>query len=295
MSSTITIHLCPLTPKPEVPRSKGLVILVDGPIGVGKSTFMKYMMDNIKPNSNYLGYKFFFEPSGKEDVFYGIVKNPYLDGYYTEPSKWAYLLQFWMLLTRWNQIQEAKELKEKGFICFLDRSIFSDDIFAKLIREEGKITEFESLILELLRKLIVETVGFKSVIDHIIYIKSDMNSIKNRIGIRDHGAENNLLTPSFNKYLITLNQKYDEFYQQSNYAKWISPGRIIPLITVTNNETAECTGEYSTPNHNLHCPCFLNSRWNCIKVGIQEYDGVKKNSILSQKTQEHTITMLSGE
>lgn len=95
-------------------------IIVEGLIGVGKSTFTKEASKhfNLTP------------------MYESVEDNPFLEKFYSEDSKrWAYTLQMHFLYDRFS-----KHLPEN---TLLDRSIFGDICFANILRDDGVLTEDE--------------------------------------------------------------------------------------------------------------------------------------------------------
>jgi len=102
--------------------------IVEGNISAGKSTLCSSLAEK-------LGWVAVLEPT---------VANPFLDPYYKEPKKWALKLQKWMLHHRFRSYLSAvcKKMQDKS--CkgiLLDRSIFSDWVFAKKNFDDGNISK----------------------------------------------------------------------------------------------------------------------------------------------------------
>lgn len=95
-------------------------IIVEGLIGVGKSTFTTEASSlfNLTP------------------LYESVEDNPFLEKFYSESaSRWAYTLQMHFLYDRFS-----KHLPEN---TMLDRSIFGDMCFANILKDEGTLTEDE--------------------------------------------------------------------------------------------------------------------------------------------------------
>ncbi|KAM9989492.1 hypothetical protein ACTFIY_005534 [Dictyostelium cf. discoideum] len=101
------------------------IIILEGNISAGK-TFLSSKLGDL------LGYKVFLEPTAT---------NPYLSLFYKEPSKYALIMQKWLLNQRYNTFLNALQYSlenEQGVI--LDRSVYSDWVFAENCRSEGLIS-----------------------------------------------------------------------------------------------------------------------------------------------------------
>ena len=127
--------------QPSSSQFRPLLIVVEGNISAGKTTLCRDL-------AAALGYEVFLEPT---------VANPYLERYYKEPKKYALPLQMWMLEHRFRSYLEAlkwtwadnsgncdeaaaaSSARPGGIL--LDRSIFSDWVFAKKNFDDGNISE----------------------------------------------------------------------------------------------------------------------------------------------------------
>lgn len=95
-------------------------IIVEGLIGVGKSTFTKEAstLFNLNP------------------MYESVDDNPFLEKFYEEESsRWAYTLQMHFLYDRFS-----KHIPDN---TILDRSIYGDIGFATLLKNDGVLSEIE--------------------------------------------------------------------------------------------------------------------------------------------------------
>ncbi|KYR01425.1 deoxyguanosine kinase [Tieghemostelium lacteum] len=111
-------------PKQQHNRSK--IIIMEGNISAGKT----YLSQKL---GEHLGYKVFFEPT---------TTNPYLSEFYKDPTKYALVMQLWLLNQRYNTYLNALSysLKHNNGVI-LDRSVYSDWVFAENCRVEGLISK----------------------------------------------------------------------------------------------------------------------------------------------------------
>jgi deoxyadenosine/deoxycytidine kinase len=100
------------------------LILVEGLIGAGKSTFCESL-------GAALGYRVMYEP---------VKENPYLEKFYEDPKRWALEMQYWLMANRFRLHQEAVEhIWKTGQSVLQDRSIYGDTVFCKLNFQNGNI------------------------------------------------------------------------------------------------------------------------------------------------------------
>lgn len=93
------------------------------------------------------GFKVFLEATAT---------NPFLSKFYKEPKRYALRMQIWLLKHRYNTYYQAlKEMESSGKGVILDRSIFSDFVFAKKNLVDGNISkEGFDKYFELRRKML---------------------------------------------------------------------------------------------------------------------------------------------
>jgi deoxyadenosine/deoxycytidine kinase len=103
----------------------GRLIIVEGNISAGKTTLCLEL-------SKQLGCKVFLEPT---------LTNPYLADFYKEPATWGLKMQLWLLRQRYRTyIDSVLHVLESGQSVILDRSIYSDWVFAENSRLDGTIS-----------------------------------------------------------------------------------------------------------------------------------------------------------
>ena len=114
----------------------GKVVITEGIIGVGKTTFSECL-------SRHLEAYWMKEPDETNG-------NPYLSMFYNNQTRWAFTMQLHLLNTRYRMHQNAQwmALQQKSNVV-LDRSYFGDTAFARLQKKMGTMTtdEFETYAL----------------------------------------------------------------------------------------------------------------------------------------------------
>lgn len=103
------------------------VIIIEGNIGAGKSTFAHYLARAL--DAEYLP-----EPADGT--------NPYLSDYYSDPVRWAFEMQMFLLTRRYRAQKYAQsKVRHKGGFVVMDRSYYGDVCFANVQRELGYFSE----------------------------------------------------------------------------------------------------------------------------------------------------------
>lgn len=167
------------------------MIVVDGVVGVGKSTLQRIMVEEF-------GYVPFEEP---------VVNNPILDKFYYDRKRYSFPLQVFFLNERFKHIKIASKIDN----AVLDRSIYGDLIFAKMLKDSGDMTEEEfDIYIGLFRNMIAHCEPPKL----MIYLEVSPEEAAKRIAKR--GREYELQTEM--DYWIRLNREYRKYFNQYNFS-----------------------------------------------------------------------------
>jgi len=114
----------------------GLVVIVEGLIGAGKSTLTQELGVALGPNTLTL-----MEPDEKDAA------NPYLSDFYADKERWSFTMQIHLLGARYKMQLAAQwhAMSDRGHAC-LDRSFYGDTCFARMMSRTGEISarEFET-------------------------------------------------------------------------------------------------------------------------------------------------------
>lgn len=164
------------------------MIVVDGVVGVGKSTLMNILVEQ--------GYVPFREP---------VDDNPILDKFYYDRKRYSFPLQVFFLNKRFKQIKEASKIKNS----ILDRSIYGDVIFAKMLCDNGEMEKEEfNLYRELLENMLEHLEAPKL----MIYLEASVDEAIRRIQKRGRDYEQIVERD----YWQHLNNEYSEYFKHYN-------------------------------------------------------------------------------
>jgi len=123
------------------------LIILEGNISAGKTSLAKSL-------SKELGYQIFLEPT---------ITNPYLTKFYADPKGYALIMQVWLLKQRFRTYVTAlQHLLTSGGGIILDRSVFSDWVFAEKNRIDGNISPEGFTYYLNLRKQMLQTLPLPS-------------------------------------------------------------------------------------------------------------------------------------
>lgn len=182
-------------------------ICVDGVVGVGKSSLGKILAEKY----NLYLYE---EP---------VVDNPILDKFYYDKKRWSFPLQIFFLNKRFKIIKDATRLGK----CVMDRSIYGDVIFSKMLVEDGEMTKEEFDLYEELLHNMLEHVSKPKL---MIYLETSVDSAIKKIQKR--GRDYEQIVPRI--YWEHLDKNYRQYFESYN----LSPILIINVddIDFVNNE-----------------------------------------------------------
>lgn len=175
-------------------NDKGVVwpmIAVDGVVGVGKSTLMDILVKER-------GLIPFEEP---------VMNNPILDKFYYDRKRYSFSLQVFFLNERFKHIKKASSING----AVLDRSIYGDLIFAKMLKDGGDMTEEEfHIYLDLFHNMIEHCMPPKL----MVYLEVSPEEAMRRITKR--GRDYELATEK--EYWVNLNNEYKEYFSQYDHS-----------------------------------------------------------------------------
>lgn len=169
------------------------MIVVDGVVGSGKTTLMNILTEE-------LGVSGFEEP---------VTDNPILGKFYHDRKRYAFPLQIFFLNRRFRMLKEAQENKASSV---MDRSIYGDVIFAKLLHDGGDMEKDEFMLYQDL---------LTNMLDHIqapklmIYLRADVDTAIGRIESRGRDYEQIVERD----YWERLNKEYEDYFSAYNLSK----------------------------------------------------------------------------
>ena len=170
-----------------MPKDKQVEIVVDGVTGVGKSSLVKIICEemDLKPFSEMF-----------ED------ENRLLQKFFHDREKWAFSMQTNFLTNRFKQYQQAMKVGR----AVMDRSIYSDRIFALMYLKHGYLIPEEYAVYNNLLHTLLEHVTPPKL---MIYLQVDTDEAIRRIHRRGRQDEMEVERD----YWDLLNQFYEKNYQ----------------------------------------------------------------------------------
>jgi deoxyadenosine/deoxycytidine kinase len=162
-------------------------IAVEGPIGVGKTTFVKLLAEKFDASTVL------------EDV-----RNPFLEDFYRDRPGSAFQTQLFFLLSRYRQLQDLSQRDLFSQVTFCDYIFPKDKIFAYL-----NLDDSELLIYDKLYALLEAQVPRP---DLVICLQAETKRLVERIRKRRRAYESGISEA----YVNEVNKAYNYFFFHYN-------------------------------------------------------------------------------
>ena len=173
-------------------------IAIAGNIGVGKSTLVKMLCEQMKWDP-------FYEP---------VTENPYLADFYQNMSAWGFHSQVFFLTHR---LRSHFNLAQHPNSVVQDRSVYEDaEIFAQNLFVQGHLNPRD---YQTYRELYETTSRLLPPPDLVVYLRASVPTLMKRISSRGRDYERTI-TPD---YLEGLNSLYEQ---------WIENFTLCPVLAV---------------------------------------------------------------
>lgn len=166
------------------------MIVIDGVVGAGKSTLLNILESE--------GYTAFREP---------VIDNPILDKFYHDRERYAFLLQIFFLNKRFEHVKKAMCCNS----AILDRSIYCDLIFAKMLYDNNEMSKDE---FDTYKELLENMLQHLNPPKLIIYLELSVDEAIRRIQKR--GRDYELIVER--EYWEKINKEYNLYFNQYNYS-----------------------------------------------------------------------------
>ncbi len=163
-------------------------IVVEGPIGVGKTSLIELIGENF----------------GSRVVLERVTENPFLPRFYQNPKRYAFQAQMFFLLSRYQQQRELsqQDLFNQSIVC--DYLFAKDRIFASVNLDDDELALYQQ-IYELMDQRIPRP-------DLVIYLQAPTEVLRQRIKLRGRGYEREISR----EYIEAINEAYNRFFFSYN-------------------------------------------------------------------------------
>lgn len=165
-------------------RFRGKYVAVEGVIGVGKTTLVRYLSQEYALPS----------------VLEVVEENPFLSKFYEDMERWAFQTQLFFLVSRFDQQEKLKKTLQMGMGAVSDYIFDKDRLFASLTLR-GEHLDLYERIFRLLK-------SHTPTPDLVVYLYADIDVLMERIALRDRPFERSM----DRGYISTLADAYESFF-----------------------------------------------------------------------------------
>jgi len=181
-------------------------IVVEGPVGVGKTTLAKRLAESFDTDL----------------LLEGADENPFLNGFYENKKNVAFQTQLFFLFQRAQQMQDLRQADMFRPVHVADFIMEKDRLFAELTLDEEEFKLYQQVY----QHLTIDA----PVPDLVIYLQASVDVLRKRISHRGRDYEHSMSRD----YLDKMNESYAHFFHNYNQ----SPLLIVNAeeIDLVNNE-----------------------------------------------------------
>lgn len=165
-------------------------IVVEGPIGVGKTTLARHLADSLQG----------------ELILENAANNPFLEQFYTDPKRNALPAQLHFLLERVKQLSDIRQSNLFHAIRISDYLLEKDRIFAQLTLNAREFELYQQIYERLHRQSLQP--------DLVIYLQAPVAVLMERIQKRGVKYEQ-WITHTYLQQLVSAYTEYFHYYDDS--------------------------------------------------------------------------------
>ena len=143
-------------------------VAIEGTIGVGKTSLAKLLADRLSAKL----------------VLETFEDNPFLADFYDDPEAHAFQPQLWVLLQRYQQQQDLRQVDMFHNLIITDYMFVKDRLFASLNLQEKEMSLYDTVANMMERNVIHP--------DLVIFLQADTDTLMRNISRRGRDFEKNI-------------------------------------------------------------------------------------------------------
>jgi len=167
-----------------MPLNKYRYIVVEGPIGVGKTSLARRLAEH----------------AAAQAMLEKPQDNPFLARFYEDAARYALPTQLFFLFQRLDEVRELTQMDMFQSRTIADYLFDKDDLFARLNLSDDEYTLYQSIYRNLAPQAPAP--------DLVIYLQASVDTLVERVRRRGHRYER----PIQDEYLAHLADSYYEFF-----------------------------------------------------------------------------------
>jgi len=173
-----------------MPLNKYRYIVVEGPIGVGKTSLARRLAEH----------------AAAQPMLEKPQDNPFLARFYEDAARYALPTQLFFLFQRIDEVRELAQMDMFRSRTIADYLFDKDDLFARLTLSDDEYTLYQSIYRSLAPQALAP--------DLVIYLQASVDTLVERVRRRGHRYER----PIQDEYLARLAASYREFFHHYSAA-----------------------------------------------------------------------------
>lgn len=211
-----------------------IMLMVEGNIGAGKSTFLKILQNNLEVEAIFEPTKKWQDSNDQENL---------LHMFYKDTTRWAYTFQTYAFISRIEAMLEYHEKQFSKHVHILERSVYCDRYcFAKNCFESGLMSKMEWQIYKEWFSWLAEKYSPKP--NGFIYLRTSPETCFKRMQKRCRSEEKGISLD----YLTAIHTRHEDWLiNKKEIAPYLSD---IPVLVLSCNDDFELNIEKQ--NEHIH-------------------------------------------